>query len=167
MIGRLKLSSLREVIYQHWQWLFISVVVIVQLITIFNSDLIFTAKLIWYLREADAETRSGFIAFGRSFSEYIDFLNENIPEDALVVIPKESQGGVFGHVNMMQYYLFPRTIVDCPPEIAEECVLSMKGENSYILAPNAAFPPRSAADQIKEYIPFAENQGVYVPKPDS
>lgn len=152
---------------RNWVWILVLVTVIFQFITIFNSELIFRAKLIWYLRGASAEERSGFIAFGRGFSEYIQFLNEIIPDDAMVVIPKESQGGVFGHVGMMQYYLFPRTIVDCPPDIAEQCVLSMRGGNTYILAPNSVFPPRSAANQIKEFILFEGDQGVYVPIPES
>jgi hypothetical protein len=159
-------SPTKESFCRNWVKILLLIAVIIQIFTIFNSDLIFTAKLIWYLRESSAEERSGFIAFGRGFSEYVQFLNEHIPENALVVIPKETQGGVFGHVGMMQYYLFPRTIVDCPLEIAEECVLSMRGGNSFILSPNSGFPPRSAADQIKNFISFDGDQGVYVPKPD-
>jgi hypothetical protein len=160
----LKDSLTKDTLLRNWTWMFLLLVIILQTMIIFDSERISTVKLMWYLRRASAEERSGFIAFGKDFTEYVEFLNENIPEDALVVIPKESQGGVFGHVGMMQYYLFPRTIVDCPPDIADECVLSMRGDNSYILAPNSVFPPRSAADQIKEFIPFDGEQGIYVPK---
>jgi hypothetical protein len=95
--------------------------------------------------------------------EYIEFVKSIVPEDGLVMIPKEEQVWNFGNAGLMQYFLYPRQIADCPIESLEECILNLKGPNTYILAPDATFPPREVADQVKRFIPFEGDRGLYVP----
>jgi hypothetical protein len=117
-------------------------------------------QAIWRERNASAPWRSASILFG---DEYIEFVKAIVPEDGLVIIPKEEQVWNFGNVGLMQYFLFPRQIADCPIADLEECILSLKGSNSYVLAPDLTFPPREYADQVKRYIPFKGDRGLYVP----
>jgi hypothetical protein len=81
-----------------------------------------------------------------------------------VAIPKPAQGQEFGYVAIMEYFLFPRTIIDCPVDIVEQCVRNLTGGNTYILAPNAIFPPRAIADEVKKFVSYDGVRGVYVPK---
>lgn len=112
-----------------------------------------------------ATYRSASILFGEKYAEYIEFVKAMVPEEGLVIIPKEEQVWNFGNVGLMQYFLFPRNIADCPVETLDECILNLKGTNTYILAPDSTYPPRDLADQVKQFIPFDKDQGLYVPLP--
>lgn len=148
---------------RQWPWLLVSAAIIYQAVLLTTGTIIPIAKPIWRLRSLSATERSAIIGFSRDFSNYIDFVKQHVPEDATVAIPKPPQGQEFGYVAIMQYFLFPRTIIDCPPETAVECVLKMTGPDSYILAPNAVFPPREAADRVRRFISYDGVRGVYAP----
>lgn len=109
--------------------------------------------------------RSGRLAFGDAFWEYIDFIRRTVPEDAIVIIPPEAVDVALGSEGIMQYYLFPRGVSNCPRgEPLEPCILRLTGSNSYILAV-PGFPPRAAAEQVKRFLPLDRYRGIYVPTP--
>lgn len=122
-----------------------------------------TLRRVWRLQSEPAIERSALFAFGSGFAEYAEFVRQHVPEGATLAIPKESQDAEWGHLGIVQYFMFPRRIIDCPPEEAEACVLRLTGESTFILAPNDLFPPRPAAGQVRIYLPFDDRRGLYVP----
>jgi len=137
--------------------------VISQLWILFGNNLPGLAQKIWDARAGSAVWRSASIHLGEDYANYIEFVKDNVPENALVIIPKEEQVWNFGNVGLMQYHLYPRKIADCPISTLEACILNLKGSNTYILAPTLSFPPREFADQVKRYVPFDQESGLYVP----
>lgn len=97
------------------------------------------------------------------FSEYVAFLNDLIPEDAKVILPPNDSGLPLDNIGYIQHLLFPRDVQNCGKDEVEQCVLRVRGSNTYILADNN-FPPRELAELSKTYIKFSDGYGVYVPK---
>jgi hypothetical protein len=168
MLGLNKMAYLRRGLQQaraNASTLFLVLIVTLQFAILFNGYL----KDIFPRVEEDikqpATYRSASILFGEEYAKYIEFVKAMVPEDGLVIIPKEEQVWNFGNVGLMQYFLFPRKIADCPVETLDVCILNLKGENSYILAPDSTYPPRHLAAQVKQFIPFDKDQGLYVPLP--
>jgi hypothetical protein len=160
------MSNLRRGL--HWvkeniSSLILVIAFVLQIFFLYRSYISDIALSIWQNKATTASFRSASVLFDNHYTEYIEFVIANVPEDGLVMIPKEERVWDFGNVGLMQSFLFPRQIVDCPIESLEGCILNLKGPNSYILAPDAIFPPRRYADQVKEFIPFKGDRGLYVP----
>jgi hypothetical protein len=118
---------------------------------------------IWSLRGRSAIERSAEIAFGSNFAGFMAFLQERIPDQALVVLPPMDQEPVFGNVALMQYFLFPREVVNCPSgEALHGCVRSMRGGQSYLIAVGD-FPPAEDVPREKTRIRYGESRGLYAP----
>jgi len=145
--------------------LILVLIVTAQLMILFRNNIPDLVQKIWRARAGSATWRSASIHLGNDYANYIEFVKANMPEDALVIIPKEDQVWDFGNVGLMQYHLYPRKIADCPIDKLEACILNLKGANTYILAPTSTFPPRELADQIKQYVPYDQESGLYVPMP--
>ena len=145
--------------------LILVLIVATQLMILFRNNIPDLVQKIWQARTGSATWRSASIHLGDDYANYIEFVKANVPEDALVIIPKEDQVWNFGNVGLMQYHLYPRKIADCPIDTLEDCILNLKGANTYILAPTATFPPRELADLVKRYVPFDQESGLYVPLP--
>lgn len=143
------------------------IVVILQLFFLIDGfGLIWTKRVLRKLGD-DARDRSAVYAFGNRFSEYIAFLQDEIPEDALVIKPYNKYGGAIAYEGIMRYFLLPRDIGDCPVEgeIARKCYIAV-GENAYILAVGE-FPGDDIVSELKEFVPFQPEyyyHGVYVPR---
>jgi hypothetical protein len=139
--------------------------VLYQLIQIIQVEILPDAKLVMQRHEAKATGRSALFFAGKGFSDFIAFVNENVPHEAIVFIPRFEQNELFGHEGIMEFFLFPRKVENCSPNIpVEECILNLRGPNKYILAVED-FPPHSAAVQVKQWVPFNEERGVYIPPP--
>jgi len=84
------------------------------------------AQLVGLWRQP-AWKRAGYVAqyLGPDRTEFIGFLRSSIPQDAKVVIPPEGYGDIFGFPNLMQAYLFPRDIVDCPSDKPYRCIFDL------------------------------------------
>lgn len=122
-------------------------------------------RLGWSLRGSSAWERSARLSEGEDFLAFVTFLRTAIPETAKVVFPPHSyisKAGVFTELDFMEYFLFPRQVLNCG-EPVDECVRSLTGPGSYIVAVGG-FPPAEAAQSVKEYVPFQEGKGVYVPR---
>ncbi len=110
-----------------------------------------------------ATERSARIAFGDQFGDFIQFLSAEIPPDGRLVVPPMDMSPIFGDIGLMQYFLFPRQIVNCPPgEDMPACVQSMTGSNTHILR-TGKFPPSDAVPPAKDYLPFSADWGIYSP----
>jgi hypothetical protein len=137
----------------------------VQLLLAATGPMPVIATQSWRVRNQSATWRSADLMFGHDYAEYIEFVKATVPEDGLVIIPKESQDWTFGNVGLMQYFLFPRQIANCPITDLEGCILKLTGTNIYLLAINASFPPKDLAAQVKLYIEFDGERGIFVPYP--
>jgi hypothetical protein len=121
------------------------------------------ARQSWQSRKDPARVRSARLAFGASFSEYIEFLEGTVPQDALVVIPPVEHDPVFGNMGLMQYLLFPRQLTNCPSiDLWEECKGNYLGGKTYLIAVGG-FPSREQAPDSTTYIPFDASRGIFVP----
>jgi len=137
--------------------------VFIQSITIFTSMILPLAKRIITVRALPARERSAVLSFGKDFSAFINFLNDVIPENATVVIPPFSEEPVLGHEGIIQFFLLPRRITNCPRGMSiEQCTQMYSGENTYIIAANG-FPDRESAEEIKTLLSFDDQRGIYIP----
>jgi hypothetical protein len=161
------MSSIRT--SEHWRKivlrLLISIAIVLNIGLLLDDGIVLLAKKVWGYRAMDAKERSAMIAFGRNFKDYMAFIRDNVPEDAILLTPPASVDTVLGHQGLMNYYLFPRQLSNCPANaVIESCILSLRGPNTYFIAVRS-FPPRSAAEEVKEFIPYDDQRGIYVPKP--
>ena len=135
-----------------------------QSISTFTSVILPLAKRVISVRALPVRERSAILSFGEDFSTFIYFLNDVIPENATVVIPPFGEEPVLGHEGIIQYFLFPRRITNCPRNMSiEQCTQMYSGENTYIIAV-AGFPDRESAAEIKSLLPFDDQRGIYIPK---
>jgi len=111
-----------------------------------------------------ATERSARIAFGDRFGDFIVFVSINVPVARRVVIPPMQTDSAFGDVGLMQYFLFPREIVNCPsgPDLAS-CVRSLTGAQTCILR-IGDFPAPEDVPPSKGYLPFDAERGLYCPQ---
>lgn len=96
------------------------------------------------------------------------FVRRVVPPDATLVIPREEQHYLYGHEGMMEFFFFPRQVINCPtsqPSEVEACIRSLRGDTTYFLRVEG-FPPEEAAETSKIYIGLDDTHGVYVPRPD-
>ena len=123
------------------------------------------AQRVWEVRGDPPLERSARLAFGDAFADYMRFLREHVPENARLVVPPKAVVPVYGDIGLMQYFLAPRQIVDCPagPDLAP-CVASMDGARTYILA-IPEFPPTDSVPANKEHWDHGGGFGVYAPRP--
>jgi len=102
---------------------------------------------------------------GEDFLEFVTFLRDNIPETGKVVLPPHAfleEAGPFTNISFVQYFLFPREVLNCG-EPVDACVLGLSGPRSYLVR-IGGFPPPEAAAAHKEYLPFRNEMGIYVPR---
>jgi hypothetical protein len=137
----------------------------VQLAVLLQSNAIPTALRVWNNRTFTAKQRSAALAFGSEFAGFVRFADETVPPTAKLVLPRPEQDSTFGNVGLMQYFLIPRQLINCPSSdtIEEEaCILRLTGSDTYILAVGS-FPPVQAAEQSKRLIPYDDVLGIYIP----
>jgi hypothetical protein len=136
--------------------------ILVQLFVVLNGEVLPTARSVRQFWGRSALERSGLFIFGRGFAEYISFLRNHVPEDASVMLPPRTQQTQFVHEGVMQYFLYPRRVDRCGPNEIEPCIRRASGPGWYVLAVQG-FPPPSVAGRFKDYVPFDDKQGLYVP----
>jgi hypothetical protein len=138
---------------------------VVQLYVLLQSNVIPLALRVWNNRTFPAKQRSAALAFGSDFAGFMRFAAETVPPDAKLVLPRPEQDSTFGNIGLIQYFLIPRQLINCPSsEMAEQeaCILRLSGSDTYILAAGS-FPPARAAQNSKTLIPYNEDWGVYIP----
>jgi hypothetical protein len=117
----------------------------------------------WRTVGLSARVRSERLAFGASFSEYLQFLRERVPDDALVAIPPIEHDPVYGNMGLMQYALFPRRLTNCPAIGEwETCRANYGGENTFVISVRG-FPPPDKPPGSKDYVAFDEGRGLFAP----
>ncbi len=140
--------------------------VLVQTVVLLESVLLPALNRIRRVYSLPARERSARLAFGDGFADYIRFLEEVVPTDATVIVPPVTVDEVLGNEGIVQYYLFPRRVSNCPrSQPIERCIAGPMGPDSYILAVGG-FPPPEVAEQAKAFVRFDDERGVYVPRPN-
>lgn len=118
----------------------------------------------WVVRGAPAVERSAQIAFGDEFADFMSFVRENVPVTAKLVVPPKGLDPLYGDIGMMQYFLRPRRIIDCPLGVdLAPCIGSLTGKSTYLLAV-PGFPPLPEAGLNRHLIAFNGERGVYAPR---
>jgi hypothetical protein len=120
-------------------------------------------KQIFLMRDMTPIQKSALTTWTAEFSEYIQFLREEIPEDAKVILPPNNSSPPIDNLGYMQYLLYPREIHNCGLDEIEACVLRASGSNTFILSYHD-FPPRELAGATKRLIEFSHQFGLFVPK---
>jgi hypothetical protein len=109
--------------------------------------------------------RSITLSFGDNFAAYMGFLMDVIPEEATVVLPPVEIDSTLGNVGLMQFFLYPRRIVNCPGEMRfDDCAILYSGEGTYLLS-IADFGADGVEDGNKVFIQFNDRRGVFAPRP--
>ncbi len=143
--------------------LLLSAALIVNLVTIARSYAAPTLKQVWQLRDSPAWERAAYLLEGRRFGGFVSFVRETTPDDARIILPPRLPPRTTAHVDLMQYFLYPRDIHNCGIAEVEACVLRVRGSNTYILSVKG-FPPRDLAEESKHLIPYQDELGVYAPR---
>ncbi len=108
--------------------------------------------------------RSAELAFGEDFAHYISFVSSYVPEGGIVALPPGTQHQVLGHTGLMQYFLFPRRTTNCPSgQPAQACAAQIKGPDVFVLKVGSFPDPGIEAELNKEYVPFNDRWGLYLP----
>ena len=107
--------------------------------------------------------RSARFAYSANFADYIEFLREEIPEDALVIIPpKNVTTWALADTPTMQFFLAHRRIINC---ITVDCGSVFIGrENTYILIMGLdRFPGAEVRPLVENISMHNDTWGVYGP----
>jgi hypothetical protein len=149
----------------HISFVLITIAVAIQIGLVITTFILPLRDRIQGVRQLPRLERSITLSFGDDFAAYMGFLADVIPEEATVVLPPIAIDSTLGNVGLMQYFLYPRRITNCPGEMGfAGCAVMYSGERTYLLA-IADFPPEGAAETDKPYIQFDDRRGVYEPSP--
>jgi hypothetical protein len=139
-----------------------AVVLIQTAIVVFKLVLPLRAE-VQTVADRSAFERSARLSFGDRFYEYLDFIRDEVPDEGTVVLPPVSIDATFGNMGIMQYFLAPREVVNCPTEQeARKCLSLFDGKNTYFLHLQG-FPTASDESGGRELIPLDDSLGLLSP----
>jgi len=143
----------------------ISLAVAIQIGIVITTFILPLRNRIQGVKQLPSLEGSTTLSFGDDFAAYMGFLAEVIPEEATVVLPPVEVDSTLGNVGLMQYFLYPRRITNCPGEMSfADCAIMYSGEHTYILGV-ADFSPDGSSETSKTFIQFDDRWGVYEPNP--
>src|SRR3990172_8039868 len=104
--------------------------------------------------------RSANFGQNQRFANYVQFLNENIPTKARVVLPPEGGGlKVLSTTPYMQFFLAPRQVINC---IDIACAQTISRENTYFLVVGD-FPGAGYSTPARNVRMFDSEWGLLLP----
>lgn len=104
--------------------------------------------------------RSANFGQNQRFADYIQFLNENIPTKARVVLPPQGAGlKVLSITPYMQFFLAPRQVINCTDAA---CLQIISGENTYFLVVGD-FPDARSSAPARNVRMFDSQWGLLLP----
>jgi len=95
--------------------------------------------------------RSADLSLGVQATRAIQFVTQVVPEEAVILLPPEGAPSRFALERSMQYFFFPRRLIECGSVESERCSQALASPEIYILA-TEDFPAQSAA-QGREFLP--------------
>ena len=91
------------------------------------------------------------------------FIVEVVPESGRVVLPPLTVDSTFGNMGIIQFFLFPRSIVNCPSvEATEECLELFQGDDTYFLSVDS-FPESNQVGGTRKFLDFDSGLGIFLP----
>ena len=151
-------SSIRRLL----PWALLGAVAVAQIYLVFSSYGIQWLKAAWRTRNLEAETRSARFLLGRRAANYLQFLEDQVPESVPIVLPYRV--GEFSQQSLMQFFLMPRGIPGCGcegdklDEMSSECIQCLRREDLAVPA-IGEFPPKEALAGAKNLVPHDEDTG--------
>jgi hypothetical protein len=145
---------------------FIVVLLSVALFQSYNLMTDFILKLgrkVWEVRAMSAQQRTAILHNDLEFARYIEFLQDNVPEDARMILPPHTSYHPLSNFGFADYFFMPRELHNCGADEIEECILRLTGSESYVIVAGK-FPPPEVASQVKRFISFDGELGVWAPK---
>lgn len=100
---------------------------------------------------------------GSDFASYLEFVRDHVPPDAQVMLPPRTVVSPYAHIYLMQYFLYPRRLHNCGPNEVEACMGRIQTNPEFYILGLRHFPPRDLAEIGKDYVPFNDDIGVFVP----
>src|SRR3972149_3044190 len=88
--------------------------------------------------------RSADMSLGVQATRAIEFVTQVVPEEAVILLPPGGAPGRFALERSMQYFFFPRRLIECGSVESERCSQALASPEIYILA-TEGFPAPSAA----------------------
>ena len=136
--------------------------VLLQVYVLYSDYLSPWGGRIWDLRARTAWERSGFLSpwFGAERTEFLGFVRENTSSDAVLLFTEKS--GPYSWRPLLQYFLFPRTVVHCADANLTACIESDLGDGGFVVHPEGG-PGPEGIPITAGFIPYrAEDQtGLY------
>lgn len=139
------------------------VICAVQIGWVTRSFLQLAVGKVWENRSRDAVSRSADAAYGYDYMQYIRFLREEVPEEAVVVLTRTDGRPQYDSKPFLQYFLIPRTVVDCPSGPLETCLLELSAPHVYFAYGGGVSLPERASPVLRA-IPFDESLGIFAPR---
>ena len=159
-------SSNREIAQKplivYWVLAVLLVVVVFQTKVLWGEVISPLAIRVEEVKGFSALERSAILHEGYEFAAYVDFIRETIPPGARVILPPHATRHPLTNFGFADYFLMPRELHNCGNNEVEACILRMTGERSYIPV-LSNFPPREIASQVKQFIPYQGELGVWAP----
>ena len=107
--------------------------------------------------------RSANFYIGNKFANYITFLNNTIPENVPVILPPQDAGiKPISNTPTMQFYLAPRTVINCPT-LDSACPAGLAQGGAFLLV-TGDYPPEDVINNSDKLIMFDKSLGVYLPE---
>ena len=96
--------------------------VLLQVYVLYSDYLSPWGRRIWDLRARTVWERSGYLSpwFGAERTEFLGFVRENTSSDAVLLFTEKS--GPYSWKPLLQYFLFPRTVVHCADADVTACI---------------------------------------------
>jgi hypothetical protein len=117
---------------------------------------------IWDLRSRTAWERSGILSpwFGAERTAFLGFVRENTSSDASLLFVEKS--GPYSWKPMLQYFLFPRTIIHCTDADLMACIESDPGDEVFVVHPQAGPRPEGIQANAR-FVPYGTDPqtGIY------
>jgi len=95
---------------------------------------------IWVNKNQPAIIRSADASYGGSYSHFVQFLVDTIPEEVTIVLARNSGMPQYDSIYFMQYFAFPRRVRSCLTRDPLACVDELSGEDVYILSSLEGLP---------------------------
>lgn len=96
----------------------------------------------WQVRDQPRLIRSADMSLGAQAARIVRYVNQVVPRDATVLLPPGQDEARFSISRSMQYFFFPRTLVECGRLEAADCQTALTDPRVYVLA-SGDFPPKA------------------------
>jgi hypothetical protein len=99
----------------------------------------------WQVRDEPRLIRSADMSLGAQAARIIRYVNQVVPSDATILLPPGQDEARFSIARSMQYFFFPRTLVECHAIEDPTCQQALRDPSIYVLADTDFPPARSLA----------------------